>query len=90
MGREGFAPTILAARQLVTHQHIRVNGEVLNIPSYQCKAGDEIQSIFALSGPEASEKRSIIRVDDLFGSARRPQIQLKIKERLVVEYYSRK
>ena len=38
----GIAPTRRAARQLVTHKHITVNGEVVNIPSYHVKPGDVI------------------------------------------------
>ena len=40
--RMGFAATRTEARQLVSHKGIAVNGEVVNIPSYQCKAGDVI------------------------------------------------
>ncbi|MFM8743531.1 MAG: 30S ribosomal protein S4, partial [Cytophagales bacterium] len=40
--RLGIAPTRRAARQLVVHKHILVNGEVVNIPSYSCKPGDII------------------------------------------------
>lgn len=40
--RMGIAPSRQAARQLVSHKHITVNGEVLNIPSYSCKPGDMI------------------------------------------------
>jgi small subunit ribosomal protein S4 len=40
--RMGFAATRTEARQLVSHKAIAVNGEVVNIPSYQCKAGDVI------------------------------------------------
>ena len=40
--RMGIAPSRQAARQLVSHKHITVNGEVLNIPSYSCKPGDVI------------------------------------------------
>merc|ERR1712127_463461 len=36
----GFATTIVGARQLVNHGHITVNGEVLNIPSFQCRVND--------------------------------------------------
>ena len=39
--RLGIAPTRSAARQLVGHRHITVNGEVVNIPSYCLKAGDK-------------------------------------------------
>ena len=40
--RLGFAPSRPAARQLVSHKHITVNGEVVNIPSFQLKPGDVI------------------------------------------------
>ena len=38
--RFGIAPTRAAARQLVSHRHITVNGRVVNIPSYLVKVGD--------------------------------------------------
>jgi small subunit ribosomal protein S4 len=40
--RMGIAPSRPAARQLVSHKHITVNGEVLNIPSYTMKPGDVV------------------------------------------------
>lgn len=40
--RLGVAPSRPAARQLVSHKHITVNGVVMNVPSYQLKAGDVI------------------------------------------------
>lgn len=40
--RMGIAPSRSGARQLVSHRHITVNGEIVNIPSYQLKAGDKI------------------------------------------------
>jgi len=40
--RMGFASTRSEARQLVSHKSVSVNGEVVNIPSYQCNAGDVI------------------------------------------------
>jgi len=40
--RMGIAPSRSGARQLVSHRHITVNGEVVNIPSYSLKAGDII------------------------------------------------
>ena len=40
--RMGVAPTRSGARQLVSHRHITVNGEKVNIPSYQLKAGDVV------------------------------------------------
>ena len=40
--RMGLSPSRSGARQLVSHRHITVNGELVNIPSYQLKAGDKI------------------------------------------------
>ena len=40
--RLGIAPTRAAARQLVSHRHITVDGKVVNIPSYSVKAGQVI------------------------------------------------
>src|SRR5512133_2520467 len=40
--RLGIAPTRASARQLVSHRHITVNGDVINIPSYELKPGDII------------------------------------------------
>lgn len=40
--RMGFAATRSEARQLVSHKGVAVNGAVVNVPSYQCKAGDVI------------------------------------------------
>ncbi len=40
--RLGFAPTRAAARQLVSHKHIKVNDKVINISSFQVKVGDKI------------------------------------------------
>jgi small subunit ribosomal protein S4 len=40
--RAKFVPTMYAARQLVSHGHVKVNGRRVNVPSYRCKVGDEI------------------------------------------------
>lgn len=40
--RAGFAPTAVAARQLVSHRHVRLNGRPVTIPSIRVKAGDVI------------------------------------------------
>src|SRR6201988_670639 len=40
--RMGIAPSRPAARQLVSHKHVTVNGDVVNVPSYQLKPGDKI------------------------------------------------
>jgi small subunit ribosomal protein S4 len=41
--RSNFVSTVFAARQLVSHKHIKVNGKVVNIPSYRLKSGDVIE-----------------------------------------------
>ena len=50
--RMGFAATRSEARQLVSHKSITVNGEVVNIASFQCSAGDVV--VGAREGPEAA------------------------------------
>ena len=40
--RMGLSPSRSGARQLVSHRHITVNGELVNVPSYQLKAGDVV------------------------------------------------
>ena len=40
--RLGLAPTIAAARQLVSHGHVTVNQTSVSIPSYQCQPGDKL------------------------------------------------
>ncbi|MGD8744158.1 MAG: 30S ribosomal protein S4 [Candidatus Woesebacteria bacterium] len=40
--RLGFAPTRTAARQLVSHKHVTVNGKIVNIPSYRVRVDDAI------------------------------------------------
>ena len=41
--RSNFVPTVFAARQFINHKHVKVNGSVVNISSYKCKPGDEIE-----------------------------------------------
>lgn len=41
--RMNFVPTVFAARQLVNHGHVRVNGHRVNIPSYRCREGDVVE-----------------------------------------------
>ena len=41
--RAKFVPTVFAARQFVSHGHVRVNGRRVNIPSYRCREGDVIE-----------------------------------------------
>jgi small subunit ribosomal protein S4 len=46
--RMKFVPTVFAARQIVNHGHIRVNGQRVNIPSYQVRDGDEISVVSSM------------------------------------------
>lgn len=41
--RAKFVPTVFSARQFVSHGHVRVNGQRVNIPSYRVKVGDVIE-----------------------------------------------
>lgn len=100
--RAGWAPTRASARQHVTHNHLRVNGEKMNVPSYEVKVGDVISlTDQATSIPLISEllaeseaatvdwlkrKGPVVKVERL---PERDDIPEKINEQLVVEYYSR-
>jgi small subunit ribosomal protein S4 len=103
--RLGFAPSRKAARQLISHGHMMVNNRIVNIPSYQLRAGDVIQV------REKSKKLDIIhasmkRVKDnmlpswlsldkasLTGTflnvPERADIPLNANENLIVELYSK-
>ncbi len=101
--RMGIAPTRPAARQLVSHKHIMVNGEVVNIPSYQMKAGDVIE--LKPKTKVNSDLTSMVRaknpkiswVDwnekELKGTyiahPERDSVPENIKEQLIVELYSK-
>lgn len=101
--RMGIAPTRRAARQIVSHAHIIVNGSVVNIPSYTLKPGDEVavrekskslESILnSISG--TANKHAWIEFDKSTLSGKfitrpeRSQIPENIKEQLIVELYSK-
>jgi len=101
--RMGIAPSRPAARQLVSHKHIEVNGEVVNVPSYQMKAGDVIT--IKESSRERSSITSVFRpknpkfswVDwsetEMKGTfityPERESVPENIKEQLIVELYSK-
>lgn len=100
--RMGFAKTRAAARQLVSHRHITVNGEVVNIPSYILKAGDVIavreksKSLEVITDALASKANyDWLSYNDeqksgTFVSApERIQIPEDIKEQLIVELYNK-
>ncbi|QOV23269.1 30S ribosomal protein S4 [Anabaenopsis elenkinii] len=103
--RLGMAPTIPAARQLVNHGHVTVNGRRVNIASYQCRPGE----VIAVRDREISRKLveanlqypglanlpSHLEFDKakLTGKVNsvieREWVALQVNELLVVEYYSR-
>ena len=102
--RLGIAPTRAAARQIVLHRHITVNGEVVNIPSYQVKAGDVVgvrekaKSLEVIADALAGfnhSKYPWIEWDESAKAGRflhvptREDITENIKEQLIVELYSK-
>ncbi|PQJ14450.1 30S ribosomal protein S4 [Aureicoccus marinus] len=101
--RMGIAPSRRAARQLVSHRHITVNGEVVNIPSYSLKPGEVI-------GVREKSKSLVVITESLANNSNvyewitwnsekmegnfvtipeRMQIPEAIKEQLIVELYSK-
>jgi small subunit ribosomal protein S4 len=101
--RLGVAPSRRAARQLVTHKHIVVNGEVVNIPSYTLRIGDVIgvrEKSKSLEAIVASLTANNKRYDWLDWDANsksgkfmsvpsRDMIPENIKEQLIVELFSK-
>ncbi|MES2730258.1 MAG: 30S ribosomal protein S4 [Bacteroidota bacterium] len=102
--RLGIAPTRRAARQLVVHKHITVNGEVVNIPSYSLKAGDivgvrekskSLETITDSLSSRSVKRFSWLEWDSTSLTGRfvtypdREQIPEIIKEQLIVELYSK-
>lgn len=102
--RLGIAPTRAAARQLVLHRHITVNGDVVNIASYSVKAGDIIavreksKSLEVIADALAGfnhSKYPWIEWDESQKAGKflhvpaREDIPENIKEQLIVELYSK-
>ncbi len=102
--RLGMAPTRAAARQLVSHRHITVDGKVVNIPSYQVKAGQvvavrekakSLEVIAAsLEGFNHSkypwlEWNEADKAGKFLNMPQRDEIPENIKEQLIVELYSK-
>ncbi|NBV56725.1 MAG: 30S ribosomal protein S4 [Bacteroidetes bacterium] len=100
--RMGIAPTRRSARQLVGHKHIRVNGVLTNIPSYQVKPGDIIEvrekskSLEVINDSTAAGKSfSWLEFDKttlkgtFLNYPEREDIPENIKEQLIVELYSK-
>ncbi len=102
--RLGIAPTRAAARQLVSHCHITVNGDVLNIPSYSVQVGDTVgvrqksQSLEVITASLTGIKGSRFSWLEwngeqfngkLMNKPTRSDIPENIKEQLIVELYSK-
>jgi small subunit ribosomal protein S4 len=103
--RLGFAMSRRQARQIVRHGHLQVNGRKVNIPSFQCKVGDEIairegsKKLIVLeeSGNFASGQRAVqwldINREGLSGKVlalpKREDVNLPVNEQLIVELYSK-
>lgn len=101
--RLGIAPSRPAARQLVSHKHVTINGEVMNIPSYQCKPGDiiglkpksEANSSVTSQIRGKSSKFTWLDWNDtekrgtFITYPERESVPENIKEQLIVELYSK-
>ncbi|WP_299755680.1 30S ribosomal protein S4 [uncultured Pontibacter sp.] len=102
--RLGIAPTRRAARQLVLHKHVLVNGEIVNIPSYSLKVGDVVAVREKSKSLEAITTSLTVRnarqfnwlewdANEMAGkfisTPQRDQIPEKIQEQLIVELYSK-
>jgi small subunit ribosomal protein S4 len=100
--RLGIAPTRMAARQLVAHSHITVNGNVVNIASYSLRPGDRIavreksKSLQSITLSLANRgKFDWLDWNDsdkqgvFLNYPERVQIPENIKEQLIVELYSK-
>ena len=98
-----IAPTRRAARQLVTHRHITVNGENVNVPSYALKIDDQIavrersKSFEVIRNSIANSANQMewlewngeSQVGKVVSVPERIQIPENIKEQLIVELYSK-
>lgn len=101
--RMGVAPSRRAARQIVSHRHITVNGEVVNVPSYHLKPGDKVavreksKSLEAIDRSLAASSQVYEWItwnndtnEGTFVSVpQRLQIPENIKEQLIVELYNK-
>jgi len=100
--RMGIAPSRAGARQIVSHRHILVNGEVVNIPSYTLQPGDVVavrekskalESINSSIGAGSNYSWIEFNPSNMEGKfvsyPERTQIPENIKEQLIVELYSK-
>jgi small subunit ribosomal protein S4 len=101
--RLGIAPSRPAARQLVTHKHVTVNGEVVNVPSFQLKPGDVIslkettKSNTGITSHIRGKNAKFSWLDwseseftgTFIAAPERESVPENIKEQLIVELYSK-
>jgi len=101
--RMGIAPSRPAARQLVSHKHVTVNGEVANIPSFQLKPGDIVsikdkdRANASITSQFRGKNQKFNWVDwnetEMQGTfvayPERESVPENIKEQLIVELYSK-
>ncbi len=101
--RMGIAPSRPAARQLVSHKHITVNGEVVNTPSFEVKPGDvisikegskdrtSITSVIGAKNPKFSwlDWNETEMKGTFIAYPERESVPENIKEQLIVELYSK-
>ena len=103
--RLNLASSRAQARQLVTHRHFKVNGRMVNIPSYVVKVGDVItisdrskkspvfESNFEVAknrrAPEWLDWSGEEQIAKVVALPAREQIDTPVDEQLIVEYYSR-
>ncbi|MEN9988261.1 MAG: hypothetical protein RLZZ585_1300 [Bacteroidota bacterium] len=101
--RMGISPTRRGARQLVSHKHITVNGEVVNIPSYTLRPGDVVsvreksKSLEAINDSLTASNKKYDWLDwdnssmsgKVLSLPAREMIPENIKEQLIVELYSK-
>ncbi|MEW6553356.1 MAG: 30S ribosomal protein S4 [Actinomycetota bacterium] len=103
--RGGLASSRKDARQMVLHGHVTVNGRKVNIPSYQTKEGDVVELkeksrdlVRVLQAVKFAEGRPVapwLKVDldkrrvEVTSQPKREDIELPVKEHLIVELYSK-
>jgi len=101
--RLGISPSRRGARQLVSHKHITVNGEVVNIPSYTLRPGDVVsvreksKSLEAINDSLTASNKKYDWLDwdnssmsgKILNLPAREMIPENIKEQLIVELYSK-
>ena len=102
--RAKFAITVFAARQLINHGHVKVNGKKVSIPSFQCKPKDIIETKSKAAKDQVTKSMEGIPreipshleydKDNVKGNVlsiiKRDEVGLQINELLIVEFYSRR